>query len=189
MYIREKPSRQVTSLTDIVRNVRLVNARVGVLSSPMSGAVDCSTPLKISRWIRRGASGGALIALQPQVFDLLEYVIRNRERVVIKDDLLAAVWNGRIVSESTLSTPINAERRGPTARPPSPSRSALNLHDLVARISSRAQSASRSHIYVRRTYSGRPSSSMRFSDATAMLTSVVCRPSVRERSASLITRL
>jgi adenylate cyclase len=77
----------------------------------MSGAVDCSTPLKISPWIRRGAScGGALISLQPQVFDLLEYAIRNRERVVSKDDLLAAVWNGRIVSESTLSTRINAAR-------------------------------------------------------------------------------
>ncbi len=53
---------------------------------------------------------GALIALQPQVFDLLEYSIRNRERVVSKDDLLAAVWKGRIVSESTLSTRINAAR-------------------------------------------------------------------------------
>jgi DNA-binding winged helix-turn-helix (wHTH) protein len=63
--------------------------------------------LKISRWIRRG---GALIPLQPQVFDLIEYSIRNRERVVSKDDLLAAVWNGRIVSESTLSTRINAAR-------------------------------------------------------------------------------
>jgi DNA-binding winged helix-turn-helix (wHTH) protein len=53
---------------------------------------------------------GALIALQPQVFDLVEYSIHNRERVVSKDDLLAAVWNGRIVSESTLSTRINAAR-------------------------------------------------------------------------------
>ncbi len=59
----------------------------------------------------------------------------------------------------------------------------------VARISSRAKSAPRIHIHVRRTYSGRPSSSMRFSEATAMATSVVCRPSVRERSASPITRL
>jgi len=59
------------------------------------------------RELRRGA---ALIALQPQVFDLLEYAIRNRERVVSKDDLLAAVWSGRIVSESTLSTRINAAR-------------------------------------------------------------------------------
>jgi DNA-binding winged helix-turn-helix (wHTH) protein len=53
---------------------------------------------------------GTLITLQPQVFDVLEYLIRNRERVVSKDDLLAAVWNGRIVSESTLSTRINAAR-------------------------------------------------------------------------------
>ena len=59
------------------------------------------------RELRRG---GALIALQPQVFDLLEFAIRNRERVVSKDDLLAAVWNGRIVSESTSSTRINAAR-------------------------------------------------------------------------------
>src|SRR5271169_3525437 len=51
------------------------------------------------------------------------------------------------------------------------------------------KSAPRIHFHVRRTYSGRPSSSMRFSDATAMATSVVCRPSVRERSASPITRL
>src|SRR6516164_6582966 len=54
--------------------------------------------------------GGALVALQPQVFDLLEFLIRNRERVVSKDDMLAAVWNGRIVSESTLATRVNAAR-------------------------------------------------------------------------------
>ena len=42
----------------------------------------------------------------------------------------------------------------------------------------------RSDIYVRRTYFGRPSSSIRFSEATAMATSVICRPLVRERSAS-----
>jgi TolB-like protein len=50
------------------------------------------------------------IAVEPQVFDLLHYLIRNRDRVVSKDDLLAAVWNGRIVSESALSTRLNAAR-------------------------------------------------------------------------------
>jgi adenylate cyclase len=59
------------------------------------------------RELRRG---GVLVSLQPQVFDLLEFLIRNRERVASKDDLLAAVWKGRIVSESTLSTRINAAR-------------------------------------------------------------------------------
>jgi class 3 adenylate cyclase len=52
----------------------------------------------------------ALIAVQPQVFDLLEYLITNRDRVVSKDDILGAVWGGRIVSESALTTRINATR-------------------------------------------------------------------------------
>jgi TolB-like protein/Flp pilus assembly protein TadD len=50
------------------------------------------------------------IAMEPQVFDLLEYLVRNRDRVASRDDLLAAVWNGRIVSESTLSSRIYAAR-------------------------------------------------------------------------------
>jgi DNA-binding winged helix-turn-helix (wHTH) protein len=54
--------------------------------------------------------GVSLIALEPQVFDLLEYLIRNRDRVVSRDDLIASIWGGRIVSESALSTRINAAR-------------------------------------------------------------------------------
>jgi len=53
---------------------------------------------------------GVLRALEPQVFDLLVYLIVNRDRVVSRDDMLAAVWKGRIVSESTLSSRINAAR-------------------------------------------------------------------------------
>ena len=59
------------------------------------------------RELRRG---NALIAVQPQVFDLLEYLIANRHRVVSKDDILGAVWGGRIVSEFALTTRINATR-------------------------------------------------------------------------------
>ncbi|HEX2113136.1 MAG TPA: tetratricopeptide repeat protein [Alphaproteobacteria bacterium] len=51
-----------------------------------------------------------LVAVEPQVFDLLVYLVQNRERVVSKDDLLAFVWHGRIVSESALGTRINAAR-------------------------------------------------------------------------------
>jgi DNA-binding winged helix-turn-helix (wHTH) protein len=50
------------------------------------------------------------IAVEPQVFDLLHYLVRNRDRVVSKDDLIAAVWNGRIISESTLTSRITAVR-------------------------------------------------------------------------------
>jgi len=60
------------------------------------------------RELRHGAS---LIAVEPQVFDLLVYLLQNRDRVVSKDDLLEAVWGGRIVSESTLTSRINAARR------------------------------------------------------------------------------
>jgi TolB-like protein len=59
------------------------------------------------RELRRGTD---LVPLAPQVFDLLAYVIRNREMVVSKDDLIAAIWDGRIVSESALTTRINAAR-------------------------------------------------------------------------------
>src|SRR6478672_7305992 len=51
------------------------------------------------------------IAMEPQVFDLLLYLLQNRDRVVSRDDLIASVWNGRIVSESTLASRINAARQ------------------------------------------------------------------------------
>ncbi len=54
---------------------------------------------------------GRLVALEPQVFDLLVFLIEQRDRVVSKDDLITAVWRGRIVSESTLTSRINAARK------------------------------------------------------------------------------
>ena len=55
--------------------------------------------------------GDMPVALEPQVFDLLEFLLRHRERVVTRDELIAGVWGGRIVSESTLATRINAARK------------------------------------------------------------------------------
>lgn len=60
------------------------------------------------RELRRGSQQ---IALEPQVFDVLLYLAQNRDRVVTKDDLIAAVWDGRIVSDSTLTSRINAVRK------------------------------------------------------------------------------
>ena len=59
------------------------------------------------REIRRAK---ALVHVEPQVFDLLVYLVENRDRVVSKDDLLASIWDGRVVSESALGTRINAAR-------------------------------------------------------------------------------
>jgi DNA-binding winged helix-turn-helix (wHTH) protein len=60
------------------------------------------------RELRRGSE---LVSLEPQVFDLLLYLVQNRDRVVSKDDLIASVWGGRIVSDSTLDSRINATRK------------------------------------------------------------------------------
>jgi len=52
-----------------------------------------------------------VVPVGPQVFDLLLHLVRNRDRVVSKDDLLTAVWSGRIVPESTITSHINAVRK------------------------------------------------------------------------------
>jgi TolB-like protein/Tfp pilus assembly protein PilF len=59
------------------------------------------------RELRRGSG---LVSVEPQVFDLLAYLIENRERVVSKDDLLATIWRGRAVSDSALTSRVNAAR-------------------------------------------------------------------------------
>ena len=55
--------------------------------------------------------GGEGVPIEPQVFNLLQYLVENRDRVVSKDDLFDNIWEGRIVSESTLTSRINAVRR------------------------------------------------------------------------------
>jgi TolB-like protein len=59
------------------------------------------------RELQRGTS---LVAIEPQVFDLLVHLIRHRDRVVSKDDLVASIWHGRAISESALFNRINAAR-------------------------------------------------------------------------------
>ncbi|MEH2556737.1 TolB-like protein [Bradyrhizobium algeriense] len=60
------------------------------------------------RELRRGAD---VIAIAPQVFDLLGYLIGNRERVVSKDDLISTIWQGRVVTDVALTTRLNAVRK------------------------------------------------------------------------------
>ena len=68
---------------------------------------DCHLDLERRELVR----GGDLVHVEPQVFDLLALLIAGRERVVSKDEILETVWRGRIVSEATLSSRINAARR------------------------------------------------------------------------------
>jgi TolB-like protein/tetratricopeptide (TPR) repeat protein len=67
---------------------------------------DCAVDTD-RRELRRGRE---LVSVEPQVFDLLSHLIRNRERVVSRDDLIEVIWGGRIVSDSALTTRINAVR-------------------------------------------------------------------------------
>jgi TolB-like protein len=55
--------------------------------------------------------GPTPVPVEPQVFDLLIYLVQNRDRVVSRDDLIAAVWDGRMISDSAVASRINAARR------------------------------------------------------------------------------
>ena len=60
------------------------------------------------RELRRGAD---LIAVEPQVFDLLAHLLAKRDRVVSRENLIASVWNGRVVSDSTVTSRAQSDRR------------------------------------------------------------------------------
>src|SRR5262249_10429510 len=68
-----------------------------------------------TRELRRGYES---VAVEPQVLDLLVYLVENRDRVVSKDDLIASVWGGRIVSDAALTSRVYAARKavGDTGR-------------------------------------------------------------------------
>lgn len=65
----------------------------------------------LDRNLRELTRGGTPVPMQPQVFDLLVYLVEQRGRVVSKDDLIAKVWGDRIVSDSALNSRINAARK------------------------------------------------------------------------------
>src|SRR5690349_12363083 len=59
----------------------------------------------------RISSVGAAVPVEPKVFDLLVYLIRNRDRVVTREELFATVWEGREVSDATLSNHVKSARK------------------------------------------------------------------------------
>ncbi|MBK8157724.1 MAG: alpha/beta fold hydrolase [Rhodospirillaceae bacterium] len=68
---------------------------------------DCEVDLAAFQ-LRRA---GSLCPIEPQVFELIAYLVRHPDRLITKDELIAGVWNGRIVSDSALSSRIKSARR------------------------------------------------------------------------------
>jgi pimeloyl-ACP methyl ester carboxylesterase/DNA-binding winged helix-turn-helix (wHTH) protein len=68
---------------------------------------DCELDVE-ARELRRS---GVAVHLEPQVFDLLAYFIAHRQHAVSRDELIKEVWHGRIISDATLSSRINAVRQ------------------------------------------------------------------------------
>ncbi|MEQ8348015.1 MAG: winged helix-turn-helix domain-containing protein [Sneathiellaceae bacterium] len=66
---------------------------------------------RIDPALRELHDGGREVAVEPKVFDLLLYLVENRARVVGKEELVAQIWQGRIVSEAALSSCVKAARR------------------------------------------------------------------------------
>ena len=78
------------------------------------GFGDCE--LSVERIELRRA--GQIVDMEPQVFDVLAYLLRHRERMVPKTELLDQIWGNRFVSESALSSRVKSARRavGDTGR-------------------------------------------------------------------------
>jgi TolB-like protein len=54
---------------------------------------------------------GTVVELEPKVFDLLNYLIVNREKLVSRDELFENIWSGQVVSDTSLSNQIKAARK------------------------------------------------------------------------------
>ena len=61
--------------------------------------------------VRELSGPGRTVKVEPKVFDLLLHLVENRDRVVSKDELVTAVWDGRFISEATLSSAVRSARK------------------------------------------------------------------------------
>jgi TolB-like protein len=78
-------------------------------TSGASGFCFAGFEIDVARQELRRA--GVAVHIEPQVFDLLVYLVQRRDRIVSKDELIEAIWQGRIISEAALSSRISAVRR------------------------------------------------------------------------------
>jgi len=67
--------------------------------------------LELDTTVFQVRKAGEPLAVQPQVFDVLRYLLVRRDRVVTKDELIQQVWQGRFISDTTLASRIKAVRQ------------------------------------------------------------------------------
>lgn len=75
----------------------------------MTYVFDDDYELDLQRYELRYA--GKLVRLEPQVFNVLVYLVQHRDRVVSKEELLEQLWPGRFVGESVLTSRLMAARK------------------------------------------------------------------------------
>jgi len=71
----------------------------------------CFSQIEIDPSRRELRRAGESVHIEPQVFDLIVHFVRNRDRIVSKDELIETIWSGRVISEAALSSRINGARR------------------------------------------------------------------------------
>ena len=72
---------------------------------PVPNALILELEPVVQQELRRG---GTVVPIEPQVFDVLAYLVQNRDRIVTKGELFEAVWQGRTVSDAALNSRISA---------------------------------------------------------------------------------
>jgi pimeloyl-ACP methyl ester carboxylesterase/DNA-binding winged helix-turn-helix (wHTH) protein len=96
-----------------------VSKSVNVHQTPAGGVAETASAgvvwrfdefeLDTAQYELRG--NGAVIRIEPQVFDVLTQLVANRHRLVSKEELFDSVWGGRFVGEAALTSRIKAARR------------------------------------------------------------------------------
>lgn len=75
------------------------------------GTVYCFGDSELDTGLYELRRAGRALRVEPQVFDILLYLVEHRHRVVMKDELIERIWPGRYVTEGALNTRLMAARR------------------------------------------------------------------------------
>ncbi len=107
------PVRFISLGEQSVKNIsRPIQAyRVEFVSESAGSNAICFDDFELDTALFELRKSGKRIPVEPQVFDLLVFLARNHDRTLTKEEIFAAIWGDRIVSDAALSSQIKAARR------------------------------------------------------------------------------